>query len=239
MARAEPAQAAIVLCPNGGLQADQCETHKPKLAKGETLVAAAVNDANTRLAYVVAAAGGDARVVIAPLVHSRLQKPSASFAFGDASARCGTPAWLGAFVYVRAASCVDGAEAYGELFDEKGKKLSDVGGPPAADGQRFRVDAQTPLATDAASAPSQWAFLDAAGGRIALHDVATGALVRVVDLAVGSDAAPGASGWSRTPDGRLVVVSGPPDLGAVFVVDPANGQVRRVAGGRACPRSAP
>lgn len=234
-ARASEDARSVLVCPTG-LADPKCETQKPALGKGESLGAAAIDDANTRLAYVldVVEGAGLPRVAVAPLVAGHLGKATARFGFGDESYRCPELQWVGDLLFVNASVCA-GPGAAGELFDEKGKKLSDVGGPRGPDGDVFGTWGYRALPVTGG-----WAFLEASGKTIAIHAAGTGTLMRKIDLrpVFGDDVMfdnPGELGWARTPDGRLVVVGSSPALGLTAVVDPATGAVRKASGDHRCP----
>jgi len=241
VARVDGSLGTIVVCPNGGLQEQDCETHRPKLPAGKVLGGgAAVNETNTLLAYTIEDEGGGAKaqVVIDKLEHHRLGKRVVTFGYGDESFRCGALQWLGDLVFVNASVCA-GPGAIGELYDQKGKKLADVGGPPDADGMRMATwgYAALPLVDGG------WAFLEATAAKMAVHDKA-GALLRVIDVAAVNGGpipfdGPGQAGWTRTPAGTLVIVTGPPDIGQVWLVDSQTGGVKKVSDARVCPAPTP
>lgn len=151
-------------------------------------------------------------------------KKLATFRFGNGDFQCGDVAMLGGTVLVTTSRCGT-AESRGALYSLHGKKLADVGGKDFDLLAHAEVDATTA------------AFLDERGKRLAIHDLARGKLVAVIDTSAvfliggAQEGSPGESALVRLADGRLAVIAGAPAVGSVATVDPKT----RVVGLRQAP----
>lgn len=230
----DPDGKVVRVCPNGP-QAEGCVDHTIALGPGERVVSADVDAGNRRIAYVVESGDGTAlpRVVVEDTGSGAVV---GRFGFGDESFRCGMPQFVGDSVLVAAGICA-GPAATGELFTDRGVKVGDVGPAPASpDGARFDIYGVPALPLDG----DRWAFLSSTGETVVVQDVRTGRIERVIDIgqAAGTPvrwSSPGELGWAKTPSGKLAIVMGGPELGTVFLVDPATGSARKVGTPTPCP----
>jgi hypothetical protein len=118
-----------------------------------------------------------------------------------------------------------GPAARAWLFSQKGVRLAAVGGKDF--GSYGDAHAQLDATT--------WAFLEENAHRIAIQDVATGKVKKLIDTSAlwtrpdtSADAAignPGESALVLLHDGKLAVVAGSPENGSVATVDVATGEV--------------
>ncbi|MFO0747285.1 MAG: hypothetical protein U1F43_16705 [Myxococcota bacterium] len=228
----------IRVCPNGP-QAVGCVDYKPSIKKNETVASADVDASGMRLAYVVENLDGQT----APHViveQTRPKKQLASFGFGDVNFHCGMPQFVGDNLVIAAGICA-GPAAIGAIYTDKGKKVAPVGPAPSEpDAMPMDIYGHEAIQLDG----DRWAFVTSTGSQVAIQDVKSGKVEKVIDIAAASGqtvefANPGESGWTRTPGGKLVLVTGGAGLGSVFLIDPATGGARRVAAPPQCPAVTP
>lgn len=224
-ARVETTPTEVKVCVDVADGEASCTTLKPKVAKGasEPIVAAVNADGTTAVAVIGDTAKGKA---VAEVWDVAKKKKVATIKYAKGDYKCGHVDVLGDTIFVRGATC-DGTSARGGLYSGKGKKLGDVGG---ADFGTYRT---TAVQLDGPT----WAFLEESGGTIAIHDVATGAAGKTIDLVAlwagsGAEDAPRANGNAgvstlvRGDDGKVVVITGGPMPGNVGIVDVDTGEVK-------------
>ncbi len=171
-------------------------------------------------------AGKTAVVLIGPAAEVwdvARNKKLATIKYAKGDHKCGDPQSLGDVVYISASVCA-GPAAKGALYSLKGKKLADVGG------KDFGTYGAHAVQVD----ETRWAFLEEGAGAVAVQDVKTGKVDKILDLlplwggAGGGERAggnPGESALVRGGDGKLVVISGSPGPGSVGVIDVASGEI--------------
>ena len=221
------------VCPTG--PEASCVTLKAKAPKGQDgpLVGAA-NAAGT--VAVLMLGNAEAGKGYAEVWDVAKNKKTATIKYAKGDHKCGTVQVLGDVVYINADVCA-GPAAKGALYSAKGKKLADVGG------KDFGTYGARAVQVDA----TRWAFLEEGAGAIAVQDVTSGKLDKILDLlplwSGGAAAAeraggnPGESALVRGGDGKLIVITGSPAPGNVGVVDIASGEIT-VISALAC-KSAP
>jgi len=235
---------------------EDCKTFKPKVARGsENPIDAVANAAGSHAAVLLGnAERGKGTVELWDVVKGkRIGKP---IKYAKGEYRCGEARLLGTTLYVSAAICA-GTDARAWLFDGKGKKLGEVGG------KEFGTYGTVPVQVS----DTTWAFLDENAATIAIQDVATGAVVKTIDIgplwgggapeaaapegeaegeAEAAAAAPapplgnaGESALARGGEGKLVVVTGGPAPGSVGIVDIATGELSTITALACEPEPAP
>jgi hypothetical protein len=154
-------------------------------------------------------------------------KKVATFKYARGDFRCGEVAMLGDTIYIDASAC-EGPAGRGTLFSVKGRKIANVGGKEFGTfGNVFsQIDATT------------WAFLEENGNKVAVENVATGKLLKTIDVTelwrpddtAAKDAFgnPGESALVRLGSGKLAVVGGTPSNGSIAVLDVGTGEVKIV-----------
>jgi hypothetical protein len=147
-------------------------------------------------------------------------KRLAKFRYARGDFKCGDVQLLGNTIYVAAATCNEPAARAG-LYNTFGRRLAHVGGRDFGTfgNKHVQIDAST------------WAFLEENGGVIAIQDVVTGRILKVIDLKVlwkdrgAAMGNPGESALLRLDDGKLVVIAGAPATGSLAAIDTANGEI--------------
>jgi hypothetical protein len=151
-------------------------------------------------------------------------KKLASFKFARGDFKCGEIGMVGDTIYVGTSMCAN-PSGRAALYSTKGRKIANVGGK--ADFGMFG-NAYTQVED------TTWAFLGENGNRIALQDVRTGKIVKMVDVSELFTSAgaqmgnPGESAIVRLDGGRIAVIAGTPANGSVAVVEVISGAVKIV-----------
>ena len=221
-----------------------CTTLKPKVAKGATEpLRAHANPTGTPAVIELGNASSGKGYLEVWDVAKKKKTATIKYAKGDY--KCGQTALLGDAIFVSASVC-SGPDARGWLFNLKGKKVAEVGGK----------DFGTYGTAAVQVAPTQWAFLEEGAGAVAIQDVATGAIVKTIDLVAmwaGDDASdgarasgnPGESALVRGGDNQLIAIAGSPAAGNLGIIATDVGEVRVVkalpcaAAAKAEPAAAP
>lgn len=131
---------------------------------------------------------------------------------------CADIEMLGDTLMVKTGAC-NAAPTRGTLFTLAGRRIADAGGKDFTLGSEVQLDG------------TMWAFLDATATKLVVQEVARGAVGRAVDTSgvflIGGGKSGSASDAAivKLGDGRLALVVGPPALGSVATIDPANGTV--------------
>lgn len=210
------------VCPAG--PEASCVTLKAKVPRGQDgPLVGATNAAGT--AAVLLFGNAEAGKGYAEVWDVAKNKKTATIKYAKGDHKCGTAQVLGDVVYVNVDVCA-GPAAKGALYSLKGKKLADVGG------KDFGTYGARAVQVD----ETRWAFLEEGAGAIAVQDVKSGKVDKILDLLPlwgggGAGAAeraggnPGESALIRGGDGKLLVITGSPAPGNVGVVDVASGEI--------------
>lgn len=130
-------------------------------------------------------------------------------------------AWLGGTIY---ATIADATAVRGMLYETDGTEIGVVGGDDAP----FDVRRAQPMQVGR----SQWAWLDADAGMVALHDMVRHTRARIVLGASGVDV--GLSDARATPDGRVVIAYGGQRFGDLLVIETGDAVMKSIKA-RRCP----
>jgi hypothetical protein len=211
-ARVETTNPELKICNDAG-----CKTLTPQIWPGAAPLHAATNGS----VAVVLLGDAEAGRGYADVYDVTKPKKLASFKYAQGEFRCGDVAMLGDTIYIGANAC-NAPAGRGALYSAKGKRIASVGGKEFGTyGNQFtQLD------------PKTWAFLGENGVKIALQNVASGKVVKTIDVKTlfgGSPMGnPGESAIVRLGAGKLGVIAGSPANGSVAVVDTATGDVQVV-----------
>jgi len=213
-------QGTLSLCDAEG---DRCR--RLDLGKGDVALTWAERDATgERVLAVVSSADGDDLHLL--LFRARDRKRLARVPISNDDESCGSARFVGPSVLVIRDVCAGPGGTAWLVKADTGATIGPVG----------RGDAWNAWDVDVAHLEGdRWAFREAGGEEVVVHDVRTGELVKVIDLRdthpregdfVLSDPSLGA--MFKTAAGELVVVHDGVGQGRVVLVDPAAGAVTRV-----------
>jgi hypothetical protein len=206
-ARVETTNPELKVCNDAG-----CKTLTPQIWPGAAPLHAATNGSIA----VVLLGDAEAGRGYADVYDVTKTKKLASFKYARGEFRCGEVAMLGDTIYIGANTC-NAPTGRGALYSAKGKKIANVGGKDFGTygNQYTQLD------------PTTWAFLGENGVKIAIQNVASGKVVKTIDVKELFGGAPmgnpGESAIVRLGAGKLGVIAGSPANGSVAVVDVATG----------------
>lgn len=197
-----------------------CKTLTPQVWPGAAPLHAATNGAVAAVMLGDAEAGKGTVEVYDVMKMKKL----ASFRYASGDFKCGEIGMVGDTIYVGTNMCTS-PSGRAALYSTKGGKIASVGGQPdfGTYGNAYTQVEDT-----------VWAFLGENGNRIALQDVVSGKVVKMIDtsalFAIGSAKMgnPGESAIVRLDGGRIAVIAGTPANGSIAIVDVTTGDVKIV-----------
>lgn len=214
-ARLEITNPELKVCGTTG-----CKTLTPQVWPGAAPLRAATNGTVAAVMLGDSAAGKGYIEVYDVMKMTKL----ARFGYARGEFTCGEIGMVGDTIYVGTSMCAS-PSGRGALYTAKGTKIANVGG--TNDFGMFG-NAYTQVAD------TVWAFLEENGNRIALQDVATGKVVKLIDVSELFSTAsakignPGEAAIVRLDGGRIAVIAGTPANGSVAIVDVTSGAVKIV-----------